>query len=209
MTQRSSKLKIPPRIKILRTPLLSPRLVLRPITTRESERFFAAVNESRPAMRAWLPWVPLNNSPEDSQRYAEACERDWDNGSAARFFIHYRDDARILGVVSLENCSPTHRCCYLGYWLHVEEWGKGLMTEAAGRALRFAFEEMNVHRVACAAGTQNERSIRVIQRLGFKFEGIAREAEWIEERWISHAVYSLLDSEWRTQLAERDVTQLP
>ncbi len=194
------KLKVPPRIKYLRAPLLTERLQLKPITTHLANSFFEAVEESRPAIRPWLPWVPLNRTAEDSHRYAEACERDWDQGTAARFFLLPPNSERVVGVVSLENCTTTHRSCYLGYWLHVELWGKGMMTEAAQRVLRFAYETMQAHRVACAAGTENARSLRVIERLGFKFEGIAREAEWIDDRWINHAVYSLLESEWKANV---------
>jgi ribosomal-protein-serine acetyltransferase len=195
VTERSTKLKIPPRLAILRNPLVSERLELSPVTTRDAEAFFEAVDESRAALQPWLPWVHLNNSHEDSLRYAQACERDWDQGHAARFFIKTRESKRLVGVLSFENCSITHRSCYLGYWLHIGEWGRGLMTEAARRGLRFAFEEMNVHRVACAAGTKNSRSLRVIERLGFQYEGTARQAEWVDHRWISHSVYALLASD--------------
>lgn len=197
MTTRASKLKIPSRVRLLRRPLRSERLELSPIDIHDADSFYYAVEESRSALEPWLPWVPHNHSIEDSQRYAAACERDWISGTAARFFVRLIDTDRVIGVVSLENCSPTHRGCYLGYWLHVSFWGRGLMTEAAERALSFAFEEMNAHRVVCAAGTQNLRSLKVIERLGLHFEGVAREAEWIEQRWISHAVHSVLASEWQ------------
>ncbi len=204
MSERAIKLKLPPRIKLLRSPIESARLHLRPITTHLSASFFAAVEESRSAIQPWLPWVHLNKTQDDSHRYAEACQRDWDNGSAARFFVQPRDTNQVIGVVSLENCTPTHRNCYLGYWLHVDQWGKGLMTEAAAAALEFAYEQMLAHRVTCAAGQENIRSLRVIERLGFEFEGTARDAEWIDRRWISHSVYSLLAHEWRTSAARRE-----
>lgn len=191
-----SKLKIPPRIKVLRAPLESRRLQLSPVSSRDADEFYRAVDESRPALSPWLPWVQLNNSPQDSLRYTQAAERDWDTHAAARFFVKLSASQRLIGVVSLENCSVMHRACQLGYWLHTAAWGQGLITEAALRVLAFAFQEMNANRVTCAAGTQNTRSLKVIQRLGFQFEGVARQAEWVQDRYINHAVYSLLHSEW-------------
>jgi ribosomal-protein-serine acetyltransferase len=56
---------------------------------------------------------------------------------------------------------------------------------------------MSVHRVRVAAATDNHASIAVIRRLGFHFEGIAREAERCHGRWLDHAVFALIDSDSR------------
>jgi ribosomal-protein-serine acetyltransferase len=85
-----------------------------------------------------------------------------------------------------------HRSCELGYWLRREYTGRGLMTEAADACVRFAFERMGMHRIRCAAATDNVPSLRVIGRLGFRFEGIARQAEWVGSRWLDHALFAKL-----------------
>ncbi len=66
------------------------------------------------------------------------------------------------------------------------------MTEAARAAVQFAFERLAVHRMRCAAATDNHASLRVIARLGFRFEGIARQAEFVGSRWLDHAVFARL-----------------
>lgn len=203
MTESVARLKFPPRVKLLRVPLEAERVTLSPISTKDAAAFFDAVDESRQALAPWLPWVHLNNSLQDSERYAQASERDWDTGSAVRFFVKLRATRRLIGVVSLENCSSMHRVCQLGYWLHTSSWGQGLATEAARRVLDFAFLDMNANRVACAAGTENLRSLKVIERIGFQFEGVARQAEWVQGRSINHAVYALLRSDWNAQRARR------
>jgi ribosomal-protein-serine acetyltransferase len=55
---------------------------------------------------------------------------------------------------------------------------------------------VGIHRLCVAAATDNHPSLRVIARLGFHFEGVARHAEWCDGRWLDHAVFSLLDHEW-------------
>ena len=52
-----------------------------------------------------------------------------------------------------------------------------------------------MHRIRCAAATDNFPSLRVIQRLGFRFEGIARQAELVASRWLDHAVFAKLSSD--------------
>jgi ribosomal-protein-serine acetyltransferase len=66
------------------------------------------------------------------------------------------------------------------------------MTEAARTILAWAFGPLNVHRIRVAAATGNDASLGVIRRLGFQFEGVAREAERCQGRWLDHALFALL-----------------
>jgi ribosomal-protein-serine acetyltransferase len=66
------------------------------------------------------------------------------------------------------------------------------MTEASRAALGFAFRQMGAHRVRVAAATDNHASLAVIARLGFRFEGIARQAEWCDGQWLDHATYAMV-----------------
>jgi len=69
------------------------------------------------------------------------------------------------------------------------------MSEAAGACVRFAFARVGVHRIRCAAATGNQPSLAVIGRLGFKPEGVARQAEFVASRWVDHAVFSKLSTD--------------
>ena len=88
-----------------------------------------------------------------------------------------------------------HRSCDLGYWLVHQVTGRGYMTEAASRVIQFAYESMQAHRIRCAAATDNHASLRVIHRLEFHFEGIARHAEYVGSRWLDHAIFSRLSTD--------------
>jgi ribosomal-protein-serine acetyltransferase len=72
------------------------------------------------------------------------------------------------------------------------------MTEAGRAVLDWAFGPVNAHRVRVAAATDNHASLGVIGRLGFRFEGIARQAERCNGRWLDHAVFALLVTDPRT-----------
>ncbi len=188
-------LSIPSRASLRKSPLETPRLVLVPIETSDGADLWTAVDGSRWHLERWLPWVPFNNTPEASQRYAEACAADWDAGRAVRLAIRDRGTREFLGVVGLDSCVHLHRSCELGYWLKREGTGKGLMTEAARGIADFALHRMGVHRIRCAAATDNYQSLRVIARLGFRFEGIARQAEFVQNRWLDHAVFARLSTD--------------
>ena len=185
-------LSIPSRSQARRSPVETPRTLLLPIEVNDGPELWEAVDGSRWHLERWLPWVPFNNTPEASQRYAEACVADWDAGRAVRFAIRDRHTRDLLGVVGLDSCVHLHRSCELGYWLRREATGKGLMTEAARACVDFAFTRMAIHRMRCAAATDNFASLRVIARLGFRFEGIARQAELVGTRWLDHALFARL-----------------
>lgn len=188
-------LSIPSRPAMKKAPVETTRLLLFPIDSSDGADLWQAVEGSRWHLDRWLPWVPFNNTPEASQRYAEACAADWDAGRAVRFAIRDKKSSELYGVVGLDSCVHLHRSCELGYWLRREATGRGLMTEAARAAVEFAFSRMGVHRVRCAAATDNVASLRVIGRLDFRFEGIARQAELVGSRWLDHALFARLSTD--------------
>ena len=188
----SQTVEFPARAPLRRSPVSGPRTHLVPIDASDGPELWEAVDGSRWHLERWLPWVPFNATPEASLRYAEASALDWDAGRAVRFAIRDRATRALLGVVGLDACIHLHRSCELGYWLRLEATGRGLMTEAAKACVDFAFGRMGIHRIRCAAATDNAPSLRVISRLAFRFEGIARQAEWVGSRWLDHALFAKL-----------------
>jgi ribosomal-protein-serine acetyltransferase len=188
-------LTIPSRGAVRAHPVETERLLLTPIDPADGPELWTVVDQSRWHLERWLPWVPFNSSLEASQRYAEACSADWDSGRAVRFGIRDRTSHALFGVVGLDSCLHLHRSCELGYWLRLDAIGRGVMTEAARACVNFALERLTVHRIRCAAATDNYASLRVIARLGFRFEGIARQAEFVGGRWVDHAVFARLSTD--------------
>jgi ribosomal-protein-serine acetyltransferase len=185
---------------LIARPLMTERMVLLPIDTTDGQDLWFSVNGSRETLKRFLPWVQYHGDITASMRFTEACALDWDQGRAFRFVLRDRERMSMLGVVGLESLIHMHRSCELGYWLVDGAAGKGYMTEAASAALDFAFARAGAHRVRIAAATDNHRSLGVIGRLGFRFEGIAREAEWCDGRWLDHAVFALLATDPRPPL---------
>lgn len=185
-------LVIPPRAELRARPIQTPRLILSPIDSSDGKDLWQAIDASREHLEKWLPWVPYNVDQASNQRFIDACAADWDAGRAVRFVLRDREKRTLVGIVGLEACVHLHRSCELGYWLRKEATGRGLMTEGAKGAINFAFRQMGVHRIRVAAATDNHQSLRVIGRLGFRFEGVARQAEFCHHRWLDHAVFAML-----------------
>lgn len=190
-------LAIPTRSSLRQHPIQTERLWLQPVEATDGGELWLAVDGSRETLEPWLPWVHLTTTPAASAHLAESCVIDWNDGRALRFALRERTSRALVGVISLESCVHLHQNCELGYWLRGDATGHGLMTEAAHAVLGYAFQTIGVHRVRVAASTDNHRSLSVIQRLGFRFEGIARQAERCAGRWLDHAIFGLLATDPR------------
>lgn len=107
-------------------------------------------------------------------------------------------EGTLIGYANLSNfIRGAFQACYLGYGLAAEAQGKGLMSEALGLAIQFAFEELRLHRIMANYLPTNERSARVLERLGFKKEGYAPDYLFINGGWRDHVLTALTNTIWR------------
>ncbi len=177
-------LAIPRRTDARARPLRSSRILLTPLDGAVSRELWASVEANRAHLEPWLPWVPFTSDADATLRYADASGEDWDAARALRFAVRVGPDneSRFVGVAGLENLSHLHRTGDLGYWLREDATGNGYMTEACMLLLDWAFRTVGFHRIRVAASTENAASLSVIRRLGFQFEGVARQAEFCRAR---------------------------
>lgn len=104
------------------------------------------------------------------------------------------DDSRVIGSVSFNNIVlGAFQSCFLGYRLDEQEINKGYMTEAVARGIRVMFGEYGLHRIEANIMPKNTRSMRVVEKLGFRSEGLALEYLKINEKWEDHIHMVLLN----------------
>lgn len=82
---------------------------------------------------------------------------------------------------------------FVGYAMDEIYVGKGIVTEAVELVVRFAFEQIGLHRVEAYVSTQNNASIRVLEKSGFQREGLLRKLLYINGEWVDHYMYACLD----------------
>ena len=136
------------------------------------------------------------------ERLAVAVE-EYQAGRAARFVLQARGPASgpILGTCNYTNIvRGPFQACHLGYQLARDSEGRGLMAEALRATNAWAFEHLRVHRIMANYRPENERSARVLERLGFVREGLARDYLFIDGAWRDHVLTSLthpaFDPDW-------------
>ncbi|PWU16591.1 MAG: hypothetical protein C5B49_10405 [Bdellovibrio sp.] len=114
------------------------------------------------------------------------------------YLFNKRDDREIIGSLEFSQISRgPFQACYLGYGLAEKNQGRGLMFEALSAAIGLAFNELNIHRVMANHLPDNGRSERLLQRLGFQREGVAKDYLRINGGWRDHVLNSLHNPDWR------------
>jgi ribosomal-protein-alanine N-acetyltransferase len=115
----------------------------------------------------------------------------------ARFWLFKREDAAYttaIGNLAFNNIvRGAFQSCHLGYQLDQREINQGLMTEALRSAITFAFDELKLHRIEANVMPRNLRSSRVLTKLGFVEEGLARQYLKINGVWEDHIHYVILN----------------
>jgi ribosomal-protein-alanine N-acetyltransferase len=108
----------------------------------------------------------------------------------------------IIGRLTLSNIvRGVFQNAYLGYWIDGAHGGRGLMTEAVALALGLAFGPHRLHRVQAAVMPSNIASRRVLEKNGFRREGLAERYLEIDGRWQDHLLYAITVEEWQARHA--------
>jgi ribosomal-protein-alanine N-acetyltransferase len=181
-------------------PLLgSGRVVLR--TPQMSD--YPAWAELRAASREFLtPWEPLWSSDELSRasfrRRVRHYLRDLREDVGYALFIFSGTTGALVGGLTLCNVRRgVTQSCTLGYWVGAKYARQGYMTAAVGAVVPFVFDSLELHRLEAACLPTNTASIKLLEKTGFRREGLARRYLRINGVWQDHLLYALLDSDTR------------
>jgi ribosomal-protein-alanine N-acetyltransferase len=114
-----------------------------------------------------------------------------------RWVLVLKETGEAIGTCGFTEWRVRYRRAEIGFDLLPSQWGKGLMGEALAAVLRFGFEELGLHRIWAMTHPENARSIRVLERAGFKREGHLRDYYIDKERFVDRLIYALLEGDWR------------
>ncbi len=168
---------------------------LRQLQLRDAEEIFASVERNRARIREWLPWVDQTRSAYDVCDFIGRTIEQYEANFGPQAAIWVEDE--FAGAIGCHPISWPDRSCSLGYWLDAAFEGRGLITRGCEVMLDYLLGELRLHRVEIRCGTGNRRSCAVPRRLGFTHEGVSREAQWVNDRWVDLAIWGMLAQDWR------------
>lgn len=165
-----------------------------PLALADADELFALVDANRDHLRPWMPWVGATASPGDIIVFLQSVidQRARNDG----YQCAIRQDGAIVGIIGHHRIDWPNRLTSLGYWLAADRQGKGFVTRACSALIDFAFNDLLLNRVEISVAVGNNRSIAVVERLGFRQEGVRRQAEWIQDRCLDLRCFAILREEW-------------
>ncbi len=180
--------------------LFGRRVMLRPLAPQD----FAAWREVRLRNEDWLvPWEPkrivtLPDPVRDRSAFEARCSaRDRERAADHAYPFGVFVDQQLAGEVNLNNVTRgALQSATVGYWIDRARAGHGYIAESVVVLTRFAFEQLQLHRLEICIVPRNTNRRRVMDKLRFRNEGIAERFLEINGTWEDHVRYAITVEEW-------------
>ncbi|WP_433221987.1 GNAT family N-acetyltransferase [Microtetraspora malaysiensis] len=167
----------------------SSRVILRGITRHDQDEFLRL---ARASVDLHHPWMSLPTTAEEFEAYVGRFD---DQLSNQGLLVCVRDTGAIAGNVNINSIiRGRFQSASLGYAAFAPTAGQGYMFEGLGLVLRYAFEQLRLHRLEAQIQPDNHASLRLVRRLGFRCEGYAPDLLYIDGAWRDHERWAITNT---------------
>jgi ribosomal-protein-alanine N-acetyltransferase len=190
----------------LSSTLIGRRVVLRPLRTDDFPQWRTVRRRNREWLTKWEPIRPLGapDVVEDRGAFALRCharEREWQLGTGFGFGVFV--DGDFAGEINLNSVQRgPFQNAYVGYWIDQDQAGKGYTPEGVVLVARYAFEELDLHRIQISIVPRNTASRRVVEKIDVRVEGIAERYLEINGVWEDHMRFAMTVEDWEGRKTE-------
>jgi ribosomal-protein-alanine N-acetyltransferase len=169
-------------------------VALRIIRPRDAKTLERLVLSHREWLRPWEATNPHGPTSFDFKAQIKSLLRQLDRDEGLPFVIIYKGE--LVGQLNVANIlHGSVSSCVIGYWLIPDVAGRGIAPTAVALAMDYVFNIVGLHRVEIDIRPENGPSIRVVQKLGLRFEGLKQRYIHINNDWRDHLVFALTQEE--------------
>ncbi len=169
--------------------LKTERLVLRRLDNSDAAELLAL--RSNPQTMEFIP-RPLLHTTEQALEHIKTINDNIDANLGINWAISFRDNPKMIGIIGHYRIKPESYRAEIGYMLLPEHHGKGIITEAVQKVVKYGWDEMNLHSIEAIIDPENYASAKVLEKNGFIKEGHLRENEFFDGRFWDSVIYSIL-----------------
>ena len=186
--------------------LLGRRILLRPLRPEDFFKWQEVRRRNADWLTKWEPSRPVGapDVVEDRSAFSLRCharDREWQLGTGFGFGVFV--GGVFCGEINLNSGQRgPFQNAYVGYWIDERVAGEGYTPEALVVAMRFAFDDLRLHRLQISIIPRNGPSRRVVEKLGIRLEGMAERYLEINGVWEDHMRYAITAEEWEQRRQE-------
>jgi RimJ/RimL family protein N-acetyltransferase len=170
------------------------RLKLRPIRLEDAKAIFEY--RADPVANRYQGWIPKAiDEAKDFVTNRVASEMDLFN-TWFQFALIEKDSNKLIGDIGIHFFDADKKQVGIGYTLDKNYQGKGYMTEALIAAINYIFIDLDKHRITASIDPDNIKSIKLVEKLGFRKEGHFKKSFLANGQWIDDLVFAILKEEW-------------
>jgi ribosomal-protein-serine acetyltransferase len=163
--------------------------------THHAEEVAMVVIQNLDRLKEWMPWAIAEYSVESATEFIQRNLRGLAEDGSFGLLIRY--NSKLAGTIGFHNLDRVNSSAHIGYWIAKDFEGRGIITVCCRLLIDYLFSQMDLNRVQINCNVENTRSRAVPERLGFTFEGIQRQAEYIHGRYGDWAIYAMLREDWK------------
>jgi len=196
--------------------LTSGSVGIRPIRLRDARLVERELVEGRSWMREWEATSPRGSVGFDTRGSIRALQQNARNGQGLPFIIEV--DGELAGQLNVTSISyGSLSSATIGYWIAERFAGRGATPTAVALATDHCFQALGLHRMEICIRPENAKSLRVVEKLGFRYEGLKRRYIHINGDWRDHFCFALVAEEvprgvlrrWREGQVPPDAATVP
>ncbi len=175
--------------------LETPRLRLRPLERSDISAIQGAASKREVADT--MISLPHPYPANEAERYYARQQAERESGQSVTFAIEHKAKGWFCGMVELRDIDREHSQGELSFWLAVEAWGQGYMSEVVQAILQFGLDNLGLNRLYAYHMLRNPASGRVLEKNGFKQEGLLRQRVRKCGQFEDVALWAVLQQEWQ------------
>lgn len=165
------------------------RLILRKFTAADISNVYAGLSHPRVIKYYGVSFHTLEATQEQMDWFANLEKND----TGIWWAVCDKNTLTFYGGGGLNALDSKHRKAEIGFWLLPEYWGRGYMQEAMNAIIKYAFEELNLHRIEGYVDHDNANCKKGLAKMNFQYEGTMRDCEIKNDTFVSVDIYARLN----------------
>ena len=180
-------------IKLEKMKLETERLIIRPITPDDkSEIFEYRCDKETNKYQGWIPET-INDVEAFIGKTAKQIN---EPGTWFQFVIIEKQAQTMIGDLGIHFLVNQNKHVEIGCTLNKHFQNSGYATESVKRVIHYLFNELHLHRIIVSIDPDNDTSIRLVERIGFRKEAHCVESLFINGKWVDDLLYALIEKDW-------------